>query len=695
MPELLFPPNRLARETSPYLLQHAHNPVDWYPWGDEALEKARREDKPIFLSIGYAACHWCHVMERESFMDERVAAFLNEHFVAVKVDREERPDLDNIYMNAVVLMTGQGGWPTSVFLTPDLEPFYGGTYFPDAPRHGLPSFRDLLQAIQQAWQQDRRNIRAVGAEISKNLQQNSLQAPAADQPIDPGLLEAARDALISTYDWQNGGWGRAPKFPQPMLLEFLCLQASRGHSQSLELVRHALDVMQRGGIFDLVGGGFHRYSTDANWLVPHFEKMLYDNAQLALVYLHAYLLNGDVSYRSTCEGCLDFITREMSHPSGGFYSSLDADSNGEEGAFYIWREAELAELLTAEQLELLSAACPIPPGGNFDGRIILRLRAYRLEIADGLEITLEELNSKLSEIFARLRAARALRPRPPSDDKVLTGWNALALRAFAEAARYLGRADYLKTAQTNANFLLTELVRPQGLFRSWRSSQARHLAYLEDYAALATALVTLYQADFDQRWYAAAGALLSEMQQRFTDPSGGYFDTQAGAANLLFRPKEVQDNATPSGNSLAAYAALLYASFSGEGELRKSAERQIMQMQATLARYPSAFGCWLQALDFSLGPVRQIALISPQEYSAPNPLLEYLSSTFLPRTVLAAGQAPVSVGTPYLLRDRSPIDGLPTAFVCQDFTCRLPITKLEHLTAQLSGSLRESGRPAG
>ncbi len=684
MPGQSHPPNRLAHETSPYLLQHANNPVDWYPWGQEALDRARREDKPIFLSIGYAACHWCHVMERESFLDERVAAFLNDHFVAIKVDREERPDLDNIYMGSVVLMTGQGGWPTSVFLTPDLEPFYGGTYFPDLPRHGLPSFLDLLHAVQQAWQQDRQNIRSVGAEISRQLHQNTLQIGAVDQHIESSLLETAREALISTYDWQNGGWGRAPKFPQPMLLEFLCLQASRGHSQSLEVVRHALDVMQRGGLSDLVGGGFHRYSIDANWLVPHFEKMLYDNAQMALVYLHAFLLSGDENYRKTCEDCLDFIAREMRHPSGGFFSSLDADSDGVEGAYYIWSQAELAELLTAGQLELLIAACPTPHGGNFEGRIILRLRANRMEIANDLEMPLEELNTSLSDIFINLRAARALRPRPLTDDKILTGWNALTLRAFAEAARYLGRPDYLKAARTNADFLLAELVRPEGLYRSWRSGQVKQQAYLEDNAALAIALLSLYQTDYDQRWYTAASILLSEMQPRFSDPSGGYFDTQAGTANLLFRPKDLQDNATPSGNSLAAYAALFYAAFSGQGELRSSAERQLQQMQTALARYPSVFGFWLQALDFSLGPARQIALISQQQLPANHPLIEYLRSTYLPRTVLAAGQTPIPADAPYLLRDRNVIDGLPTVYICQNFTCRLPVTNLDELIAQLS-----------
>jgi uncharacterized protein YyaL (SSP411 family) len=682
--EQKYSPNRLARETSPYLRQHSNNPVDWYPWGNEALEKARAEDKPIFLSIGYAACHWCHVMERESFMDDRVAEFLNRHFVSIKVDREDRPDIDSIYMNSVVLMTGKGGWPTSVFLTPELEPFFGGTYFPITPRHGLPSFLDVLRAVVQAWQEDRQNIRSTAAEISQHLRRNSILQPLVGNHSIEETVEVARDILLTTYDWQFGGWGNAPKFPQPMLLEFLLLQASRGHRQSLEVVRHNLDAMQRGGIFDLVGGGFHRYSTDAHWLVPHFEKMLYDNAQLALIYLHAYLLTGDQNYRRTCESCLDFISRELSDPAGGFYSSLDADSDGEEGAFYLWTPEELSRYLSPEQLNLLIAACDIPAQGNFEGKIILQLRASGDDVAAALDLTAEDFNARLDEILTNLYIARAVRSRPLTDDKVLTGWNGLALRAFAEAGRYLDRSDYLKAAQKNAAFLLSELRKPESMVRSWRAGESKHPAFLEDYGSLAIALLTLYQADFDQTWYTAAGLVLAEMRERFTDPDGGYFDAQSAEGELLFRPKEIQDNAIPCGNALTACAALLYSAFTEQSSLRAMAERQIEQMQPLLTRYPTAFGFWLQVLDLVQGPLRQIAVVTPGAAIDQTPLTDYLQKTYLPRTVLAAGAPPLAADGPGLLRDRLALGGLPTAYVCEDFSCRLPVTRLEDLLAQLS-----------
>lgn len=676
-------PNRLVNEISPYLRQHAHNPVDWYPWGTEALEKARMEEKPIFLSIGYAACHWCHVMERESFTDSNIAEFLNQHFVSIKVDREERPDLDNIYMNSVVLMTGQGGWPTSVFLTPELEPFYGGTYFPPAPRHGLPAFLDVLHAIVQAWQTDRQNIRTSAAEISRHLKQIShIQAPAT-QPSRDEVLDNARNDLITAYDWQNGGWGQAPKFPQPMLLEFLLLQTSRGHTQALDVVCHNLDKMQRGGIFDLVGGGFHRYSTDANWLVPHFEKMLYDNAQLALVYLHAYLLTGNLTYRRTSESCLDFILRELTDPAGGFYSSLDADSDGKEGAFYLWTVEELTKILANEQFAILRAACDLPERGNIEGKIILQLKANREDIAAALDIPLEDFNARLDGIFNVIHKARVARSRPSTDDKVLTSWNGLALRAFAEAARYLDRLDYLAAAQKNADFLLSEVHKKDGLYRAWRGGVVKQPGYLEDYASSALGLLTLYQVDFDLSWYSAAEKLLAEMHERFRDPSEGYFDVQTDSGELLFRPKELEDNASPCGNALAAYANLIFSAFTEKHGFLDAAGQQLEHLEPSIGRYPSAYGFWLQALDLEQGPLRQIALIKTHSDDSQNHLLDNVRRTYHPRTVIAVGSPPIARDAPDLLQNRPALEDQPTAYVCENFVCRLPVNRLEDLIALL------------
>ena len=466
-------PNHLADQTSPYLLQHAHNPVDWYPWGPEALQLSLEGDKPIFFSIGYAACHWCHVMEKESFEDPKIAGLLNENFICIKVDREERPDLDHIYMTAVQLLTGSGGWPMSVFLTPELKPFYGGTYFPPRKSHGLPAFGEILRTINHLWRNERENLLRVSEKLHERLEDEDSWRPDANNVFNISNLTQAVSTLEIQYDWELGGWGPAPKFPQPMALEFLLLQAERGDQSALKMAVHALEAMQVGGMYDVVGGGFHRYSTDANWLIPHFEKMLYDNALLARVYLHAYLITKDVTFRRTAEQTLDFVLREMTHPHGGFFSSLDADSENQEGKFYLWNLEELQAIFKDPKTwEFLTEVYSISTQGNFEGRIVLQRKAALPKLIEKLDLSESQFFSVLDEIHRTLLQVRSLRIRPQTDDKILTSWNAMMLQTFAEASRYLGRADYLTAAQKNADFLLTQLHQNGRLLRSWRAGHA-------------------------------------------------------------------------------------------------------------------------------------------------------------------------------------------------------------------------------
>ena len=504
-------PNHLVHETSPYLLQHAANPVDWYPWGSEALTRALTDDKPIFLSIGYAACHWCHVMAHESFEDASTAAMLNANFVCIKVDREERPDLDSIYMNFVVSATGQGGWPMSVFLTPDGKPFYGGTYFPLFRRHNLPAFREVLDSVARMWRTDRQAILSSSDDITKSL---SPRLPPQESGLSLSLatLEQVTRTSAKSYDWQEGGWGTAPKFPQPMLIEFLLRQAVRGDDKSLAIAVHALRSMAQGGMYDILGGGFARYSVDSTWLIPHFEKMLYDNAQLALVYLHAHLLTGDPFFREVSESTLDFILRELAHQAGGFFSSLDADSDGEEGMFYLWTIQEIRHsLLEPADADLFIAAYGLSQSGNFEGQNILRRSLTDEQLAQQFHLDPASIPPHLSELRQRLLSVRDARVHPAVDDKVLVSWNALVLTVLAEAGRSLGRQDYIEAAIKNANFILATMFADGRLMRSWRDGRLNHTAYLEDYAGFALGLLALYQADPHPRWYQASIQLLEQV----------------------------------------------------------------------------------------------------------------------------------------------------------------------------------------
>ena len=689
--------NRLAGETSPYLLQHAHNPVDWYPWGPEALERARAEDRPIFLSIGYAACHWCHVMERESFEDPATAALLNERFVAIKVDREERPDLDAVYMHAVVAMTGSGGWPMSVFLTPDGRPFYGGSYFPNEPRHGLPSFTDVLDGVAAAWRDRRAEVDDAASRLTDAVR-GALRV-AAGGAVDRTVLDAAVDSLEASFDAANGGWGAAPKFPQAMAIELLLRRAVAGDARALAMARRSLDRMAEGGIRDQVGGGFVRYSTDATWLVPHFEKMLYDNALLARTYLHAHELTGDRGYLDVATTTLDFVAREMTLPDGLFAASLDADTAGKEGATYVWTVSQVRDALAGAGLAgdevLVCDAFGVTEQGNWEGRTIPVRAVPEATLAVRHGLATGEVGRRLRIARAALLAARARRPQPARDDKALAGWNGLMLAAFADAALWLGRswdaasaaagARYRSLAERAAARLLeTHLDGDGRLRRSWKGGRAVHAGTLEDHAALADGLLALHEATQDERWFVAARALVDVILERFTDPAGGFFDTPDDGEALVVRPKGLQDNAIPSGNALAATVLLRLGTLTGDATYAGAAERTLAIVGATAGRHPTAFAQWLVAMDFALGPVDEIAIVGDPADPAVARLVDAAYRGYRPRQVVAVAPDPAASAVP-LLQGRFALRGRPTAFVCRNFACRQPVTEPEALAALLAG----------
>jgi len=675
-------PNRLARENSPYLLQHADNPVNWFPWGQEALEKAKTENKPIFLSIGYAACHWCHVMEHESFEDEATAAIMNEHFINIKVDREERPDLDSIYMTATQAMIGSGGWPMSVFLTPNLQPFYAGTYFPLVNRYNMPSFKEVLLALANAWKNEREKVLESGEKITAHIKAQASPSQYGLKLTKEHLL-AVTNTLHDGYDWGYGGWGDAPKFPQPMLIEFLLRQLTRGNETAEKMSKHVLRAMARGGMYDVVGGGFARYSVDSFWRTPHFEKMLYDNAQLALVYLHAYLLTGEMQFQSVCEETLDFILREMTHSDGGFYSSLDADSEGEEGKFYVWTAEELKSVLV-DDYDFFKTAYGITESGNWEGKTILQRALDDSTLASKFGIDTETVIAKLTDCHAKLLSRRNERIRPGTDDKVLVSWNALALVAFAEAGRYLKRGDYTNTAIRNAEFILNNSYQDGRLLRSWRNDQAKHNAYLEDYAGLILGLLALYQTDVNPKWYANARNLAEEMVTHFKDPEGGFFDTRDDHETLLLRPKDIQDNATSSGNALAATALLQITSYGENPEWLDIVEGMISSNLEIILRYPMAFAQWLCATDFAIGTIQEVAVIGDLANPKTQAFSDTIWKTYRPRQVVAISDHSPSSEAPPLLQDRPLQNGQPTAFVCHNFVCNQPTNDPVKLESQLS-----------
>jgi uncharacterized protein YyaL (SSP411 family) len=669
--------NRLARETSPYLLQHASNPVDWYPWGDEALDRARAEDRPIFLSIGYAACHWCHVMERESFEDEATADFLNERFVPIKVDREERPDLDAIYMDAVQSMTGSGGWPLSAFLTPDGRPFFAGTYFPKDPGRGMPSFRQVLEAIDEAWRARRGDVEEQGARVVEALSRTAALR-GSDDPLSADIEERAIASLREAFDDVWGGFGGAPKFPQPMTLEFVLRMHLRGADDALPMLTETLDRMSSGGIHDHLGGGFARYSTDRAWHVPHFEKMLYDNAQLAQLYTRAWLVTRAERYRRVAIGTLDYLLREMRQPEGGFSSSQDADSEGVEGKFFTWSWDELVELLSEET----AAAFGATPEGNWEGTNVLWF-------PDGSDPTRPELDQARQTLFD----AREHRVRPATDDKVLTAWNAMAIQAFAEAGRAFRSPRYIETAVDCAAFVLTSLRREDGrLLRSWRAGVPGRPGFCDDHALLASACLTLFSTTGDVRWFADAASLSDALVRLFHDEErGGFFQTGSDDAALVVRPKELSDNAVPSGNSAAADVLQRLALLTADARLEEAGVSAIRLVRTVLGRAPTGFGHALCALDLHLGPSPEVAIIGDLDDPRTGALRdEVVRSRFLPNAVLALGRpgdAEAAEMVP-LLRGRTTVDAQPTAYVCERFACRLPVTQPEQLAEQLRPARR-------
>jgi hypothetical protein len=678
--------NRLINETSPYLLQHAHNPVDWFPWGAEAFEIARREQKPILLSIGYSACHWCHVMEHESFENEAIADLMNENFVNIKVDREERPDVDHIYMNAVQMMTHHGGWPMTVFLTPEAVPFYAGTYFPPEDRYNMPGFPQVLISLADAYHKRPDDIKQTAASVLTELQRSTTTLESSEL-LSAELLDTADRGIIKNYDATYGGFGGAPKFPPAMTLEFLLHTFYRtGQQQVLEIVRYTCRKMAEGGIYDQLGGGFHRYSTDAHWLVPHFEKMLYDNALLSRLYLHYYQVSHDKASRVVAEGILDYVVREMTSPEGGFYSTQDADSEGVEGKFFVWSLDEVKQLLGDRDATLFAAYYNITSAGNFEDENILNITRELSEIAATENLTVGELSAALERSRKILFAAREKRVKPARDEKVLTAWNGLMLTSFAEAAAILNRPDYLAVAKQNARFVLEKLRREGLLLRTYKDGQAKLNAYLEDYAFLIDGLVTLFESSGELQWLEEARTLAATMIEEFwDDEEGGFFYTGRSHEDLIVRSKDFFDNATPSGNSVAAEVLQRIGLLTDNSDYQRRAATILRLMAATIQRYPSGFGRLLCALDFYLGTPREIAIIGDAGAAETRLLLDEIWQAYLPNKVVAQASPSDTAAAEIipLLRDRPQLNNRATAYVCEHFTCKTPATNPTELASQL------------
>jgi len=672
--------NRLAAQSSPYLLQHAGNPVDWYPWGDEALRAARERDRPILLSVGYSACHWCHVMAHESFEDPGIAGLMNELFVCIKVDREERPDIDAVYMRAVQAMTGQGGWPMTVFLTPEGVPFFGGTYFPPVPRAGMPGFPAVLRAAHDAYRHRREDVDRAGADITRSL--SGPRLPTAEDPSRLTVL-AAGARLVEQADRERGGFDGAPKFPHPAALELLLRLGLMGGSQAAGGVAlTTLSRMRAGGIFDQLGGGFHRYSVDAGWAVPHFEKMLYDNAQLATVYLHAYQITGDPELRDVVEATLDYLIREMLLPDGGFASSQDADSDGVEGRFFVWSPEAIAEALgDGSDTRIALRLFGVSPAGNFeDGLSVLSCPVPGTELAGELGLTTAELGERRDRIRSRLLRTRAQRSAPGRDGKVVTAWNALAIRAFSEAGAALDRQAYVNVAHNCAAFLLAEVVVGGRLRHTWKDGSAGVSGFLEDVAGLGDALLALYEATGEPAWFVRALELAAEAVERFRDPDHGYFDTASDAEALLVRPRGLEDNPAPAGQSMAAQLFTRLAWLTGEDGWRERALEVVRPLTAALARIPLALSSLACVADSLTSRSREVAVVGPPDHPRTIALLREVWRRYDPHRVLAWGAA----DSVPLLAGRELVAGAPAAYVCEGFSCRAPTTDPAILDAQLS-----------
>jgi uncharacterized protein YyaL (SSP411 family) len=665
--------NRLIHETSPYLLQHAHNPVDWYPWGDEAFDRARAEGKPVLLSIGYSACHWCHVMERESFEDPVIANLMNSLFVNIKVDREERPDVDDVYMRAVQLMIGRGGWPLTVFLTPDRRPFHGGTYFPPVDRHGMPGFPRVLEAVARAFRDKPEDVaRAVGQLVAGV--QRSEGTPTAAAALDPTLARRAAEAMVPHVDSVDGGLGGAPKFPHSRAFQLLLRQYRTTHApEFLDAVTLTCRRMADGGIYDQIGGGFHRYAVDARWLVPHFEKMLYDNAELSRLYLELFQVTGDVAFRGVAEGTLGYLLREMRHPGGGFYAATDADSEGEEGKFFVWTPAEVRAVVDPADVDLVCRYWDITDEGNFEGKSIAHVTVTVEQVARLFGRSPESAAASIDEARRRLFAARSLRVPPARDEKIITSWNALVIGALAEAGRVLDEPRYLEAAAAAAEFLWQQVRRDGRLLHGWAKGKAKQDAFLDDHAFLAAALLDLYEAGGDARWLPRVRELVEALETRFhDDQGGGYFFTPHDGEALIVRSKSGAEGAIPSGSAVAAVILLRFHELSGDDHLRARAEEVLRLYYAAAAENPFGYTTYLEALErWAEGAVEVVIVGDPATTDA-RALWRMVATRYLPHRTLVRVPSDAS-DVPAVARDRPQVGGRATAYVCRGFTCSAPV----------------------
>lgn len=677
--------NRLVNETSPYLLQHATNPVDWYAWGTEALSRAKTTDKPILLSIGYSACHWCHVMEKESFEDPHIAELMNEHFVNIKVDREERPDLDSIYMTAIQLMTGHGGWPMTVFLTPNCEPFYGGTYFPPTDRQGLIGFPRLLKSIAETYNERRDDVSKVTKHLMSRLETMSSTIR-SDNTLTQDIIIKAYENLVPNFDAQHGGFGQQPKFPQPMIYEFVLRHFVRTEtSLDLEIIELTLDRMAEGGIYDQLGGGFHRYSTDQYWIVPHFEKMLYDNALLVSLYLHGYQVTKNPDYRRIVEETLDYVTREMTDDCGGFYSSQDADSEGVEGKYFVWKKDEILDVLGSDDGEIINDYYGITRKGNFEGSNILRVEQDEFKVRKKFNLSKQDFDAILRRSKIKLLEYRSDRIPPSRDSKILTSWNALMLRAFANASSILERSEYREIAKVNARFLLDNLRQNGRLLRTYKNGQSKLGGYLEDYAFLIDGLLALHEVTFEAEWLEESISLADQMVDLFwDDDSNQFYDTGKDQENLIIRPCELTDNAIPCGSSVAAEVLLRLSIITNNAEYKNKAIALLSAAQGMMSSFPASTGQWLNVLDAYLNGTKEIVLAGNPLANDTQKLLAALYENYIPSYVLVGIKEPKeSMLNLPITENREQVNAVATAFVCENYVCQMPITDATQFSIEL------------
>ena len=673
--------NHLINETSPYLLQHAHNPVDWYPWGDEAFQKAKSENRPILLSIGYSACHWCHVMERESFEDEKIAALMNDLFINIKVDREERPDLDEIYMNAVQMLTGRGGWPMTVFLTPEGKPFYGGTYFPPEDRYGVPGFPKILQGVANAYREKPQDVERSVEQILAALQRMSLSTE-SQQPFSPDIIGQSAEQLAQAYDTDHGGLGKAPKFPNVGVYELFLrhYHHSKG-SRFLEMVTHTLTKMAQGGIYDHLGGGFHRYSVDEKWLVPHFEKMLYDNAQLVRIYAQAYCVTREPLFKQVVDETMTYLMREMLHTEGGFYSTQDADSEGEEGKFFVWTEEEISQILGEDASEIFCRIYDVSEEGNFEEKNILHPILTLEQASKFFRRDLKEIESLVSNAKGKLFQEREKRPKPFRDEKILTSWNGLMLSGIAEAIKISRRPAYLEAADRTVDFIFTKMFRDGRLLHTYKSGTAKILGYLDDYAFLEAGLLDLFEATVNRAHLDRTVELAEIMSDEFWDEAGGgFFYTGHSHERLIAQSKPIFDGSIPSGNAVATQLLLRLYHYTGKEDYLKRAERILRAYYNAMENQPFGFAHMLAALDFYLEKPKEIVLVGDHKDPETAELLTKIHSHYLPNMTLQLASPEDSLEKlSSLLAGKKQFDGKPTVYVCHNFTCSRPVVEWEEL----------------